>query len=103
MQKMLERLEKASRTKIQVWQKYRTQKNECRIFLRSIFLPSLGPYRRGVGNVGLFSDRSSRRSGTLNLTNRTLILKARWLGAVLAVTMLCEVAAFILPWRESRA
>jgi hypothetical protein len=28
-----------NRTKIQMWQKHRTQKNECCIFLRSIFLP----------------------------------------------------------------
>jgi hypothetical protein len=38
------------RTKILIWQKHRTQKNESRIFLRSMFLPLQG-HSKKVGGV----------------------------------------------------
>jgi hypothetical protein len=40
-----------SRIKAKIGQKYRTQKNECRIFLRSIFLPIQGLCKQEVGIV----------------------------------------------------
>ena len=36
---LLRKFEVSTRTKILMWQKYRTQKNGCCIFLRSIVLP----------------------------------------------------------------